>query len=67
MHMLATHVRHGDLVIDMQSDGEVQIVRQSNGQCIRLSLSEWKYILTIADLHGWPVVPPQNPDVTVMS
>jgi hypothetical protein len=58
--MLATSVRHGDLVVDMDTNGEVQIVRQSTGQGIRLSLSEWSYLMLIADLHGRPVAPPTD-------
>lgn len=58
--MLTTHIRHGDLVIDMEADGTVQLVRQSNGQCIRLSLSEWEYVQRVAALHSWPVAPPQE-------
>lgn len=63
--MISTHVRHGDIVIDMQADGEVQIVRQSTMQAIRLSLSEWKYLIMVAELHGWPVLPPTTTEVTI--
>jgi len=59
--MIATHIRHGDLVIDMDSCGDVQIVRQSTGQAIRLSLTEWNYLCQIAELHGWPIAPPIHP------
>ena len=58
--MIATSIRHGDLVIDMDTNGEVQIVRQSTGQGVRLSVSEWRYLIAVADLHGWPVVPPDR-------
>lgn len=59
--MIPTHIRKGDLVIDMHGDGTVQIVRQSNMQGIVLSISEWQYLIHVAELHGWPVVPPTNP------
>lgn len=56
--MLSTSVRHGDLVIDFDSAGWVQVTRQSNGMSIQLSQSEWAFVLKVADLRGWPVVPP---------
>jgi hypothetical protein len=58
--MISTHIRHGDLVIDMETDGDVQIVRQSTGQAIRLSISEWTYLMLVAELHGRPVAPPTD-------
>lgn len=58
--MLATTIKHGDLVIDMNSDGSVQVTRQSDMMAIRLSLSEWNYLVMIAGIHGWPVAPPDN-------
>jgi hypothetical protein len=58
--MLSTHVRHGDLVIDMDASGEVQITRQSNAAAIRLSFSEWLYLQRVANLHGWPMCPPRD-------
>lgn len=59
--MLATNIRHGDLVIDMEPNGDVQIVRQSDMTAIRLSLTEWTYLMAVADIHGWPVAPPIKP------
>ena len=56
--MLPTSIRHGDLVIDFQEHGCVQVVRQSNMQGIVLSLTEWNYLLAVADIHGYPVVSP---------
>lgn len=58
--MLATSIRHGDLVIDLEPNGDVQVTRQSNAQAIRLSTSEWAYLLKVADLHGWPIAPPRD-------
>lgn len=58
--MLSTHIRHGDLVIDMDGEGDVQIVRQSTGQAIRMSISEWTYLMLVADLHGRPIAPPAD-------
>lgn len=60
MQMMPTHIRKGDLVIDMHGDGTVQIVRQSTMQGIVLSISEWEYLQKVADLHGWPIVKPNN-------
>jgi hypothetical protein len=57
-NMISTHIRHGDIVIDMDTTGDVQIVRQSTAECIRLSLSEWEYLVLVADLHGRPILPP---------
>jgi hypothetical protein len=64
--MQNTTVRHGDLVVDFQQDGNVQIVRQSNAQGIVLSLSEWRYLILLADIFEWPIVPPNKttPEVT---
>lgn len=64
-NMLSTHIRHGDLVIDMDADGDVQIVRQSTGHSIRLSVSEWTYLMVVADLHGRPVAPPADTAATL--
>jgi hypothetical protein len=61
--MLSTNVRHGDLVIDMETDGSVRITRQSNAMAIQLSSSEWIYIQRVAELHGWPVAPPTGTSV----
>lgn len=58
--MLATNIRHGDLCIDMRSDGSVQIVRQSDMTAVLLSLTEWNYLQVVMGLHGWPVVAPQE-------
>jgi hypothetical protein len=55
--MLASSHRHGDLVVDFDSAGWVQITRQSNGQSIQLSESEWIYLMKLAELRGWPVAP----------
>lgn len=59
--MLTTSIRHGDLVIDIESDRSVRIVRQSNAQSIELSYSEWIYVLKVAEIHDWPVAPPSPP------
>ena len=56
--MLTTHIRHGDIVLDMESNGSVRITRQSNAMAIELSLSEWHYVQAVASLHGWPMAPP---------
>jgi hypothetical protein len=56
--MLATSIRHGDLVIDFHADGSVQVVRQSNASGIVLSLSEWQYLCKVMELHEWPMAPP---------
>jgi hypothetical protein len=56
--MLATSIRHGDLVIDYDPDGSVRITRQSNAMAIQLSRSEWTFVLRTADLAGWPIAPP---------
>lgn len=56
--MLATTIKHGDLVIDMHPDGKVQVVRQSDMTGLVLSLSEWNYLLLIAGIHGWPIASP---------
>ena len=56
--MLPTFIRHGDLVIELESDESVRITRQSNAQAVALSISEWTYLLKVAELHGWPVAPP---------
>lgn len=65
--MLPTSIRHGDLVIDYQADGCVQIVRQSNATGIVLSVSEWTFIQKVLDLQGWPVAPPTNATVELRS
>lgn len=56
--MLATSIRHGDLAIDFDSEGWVQITRQSNGSAVQLSVSEWIFLLQCAALRGWPMAPP---------
>lgn len=56
--MLSTSIRHGDLVIDFDSAGWVQITRQSTAQSIQVSTTEWVFLLKCADLRGWPMAPP---------
>jgi hypothetical protein len=56
--VLSTSIRHGDLVIDFDSGGWVQLTRQSNGQSIQLSVSEWVLLLKCAEFRGWPCAPP---------
>jgi hypothetical protein len=59
--MLSTSIRHGDLVIDFDSEGWVQISRQSNAMSIQLSKSEWTFLLKCVDLRGWPTCAPTAP------
>lgn len=59
--MLTTTIRHGDLVIEFLEDHAVQIVRQSNGNAIRLSSSEWLLLCKITEILGWPAAPPIDP------
>jgi hypothetical protein len=61
--MLATCIRHGDLVIDYHADGSVQIVRQSNMTGLVLSVSEWDYLVRVQSLHDAPMAPPQRTDL----
>ncbi len=56
--MIATSIRHSDLVIDFDSAGWIQITRQSTMASVQVSASEWIFILKCADLRGWPVAPP---------
>lgn len=56
--MISTTIRHGDLVVDFDAAGWVQITRQSNAQCIQISTSEWVFLLKCAELRGWPMSPP---------
>jgi hypothetical protein len=56
--MHSTSIRHADLVIDFDSEGWVQITRQSNAQTVQLSKSEWVFLLKCSELRGWPTVPP---------
>ena len=56
--MLSTSIRHGDLVIDFDSAGWVQITRQSTAQTIQMSVSEWGFLLKCVDIRGWPCAPP---------
>jgi hypothetical protein len=58
--MLATSIRHGDLVLDYESDGSVRMTRQSNAMAIQLSISEWGFVQATAQLAGWPVVAPHE-------
>lgn len=63
--MIASSHKHGDLVVDFDASGWVQIARQTNGQALQLSQTEWVYILRLAELRGWPMAPPGqllNPD-----
>lgn len=55
---LSTSIRHGDLVIDFDSAGWVQLTRQSNAMAIQLSKSEFAFLQACAQLANWPVVPP---------
>jgi len=55
--VLATFIKHGDIVIEMETDGSVRLTRQSNSQAVLLSFSEWKYLMCVAELHGWPISP----------
>ena len=61
--MLATTIRHGDLVIEYGEDGNVRIVRQSNATHVELSQSEWVFLLKTAELAGWPIAPPNSATV----
>ena len=60
--MMATHVRHGDLVVEFESDGSVKIVRQSTMEAILLSPTEWGYLLRIAEVLDFPMAPPHRPE-----
>jgi hypothetical protein len=56
--MLETRVKHGDVCIDLMSDGAVRITRQSTMEGIHLSTSEWLEVLRIAEMHDMPAAPP---------
>jgi hypothetical protein len=55
-----TCIRHGDLVIDFNADGSVQLARKSNMTAIVLSITEWVFILKLCEIHDWPVAAPAN-------
>lgn len=54
------HVRYGPLTLEWNEPGDLRIIRADNGQHIELSLTEWILLLKVAELHGWPVAPPQS-------
>jgi len=56
--MLETTIKHGDVRIDLMSDGGVRITRQSTMEGIRLSTSEWLYVLRLAEIQDMPPAPP---------
>jgi hypothetical protein len=56
--MLATSIKHGDLCVDFDPAGWVQVTRQSNAGCIQLSQTEWVFLMKCAELRGWPMAPP---------
>ncbi len=59
--MIGTSIRHGDLVIDFDGAGWVQITRQSNAACIQLSETEFIFLVKCSEIRGWPMAPPQLP------
>lgn len=56
--MLATTLRHGDLVVDSLGDGSVRLTRQSTMETIYLSGTEWILLVKVSELFGWPTAPP---------
>jgi hypothetical protein len=54
-------VRYGDVAVEWDERGNMKLVRQDNGQHITLSVSEWAFLLKVAELRGWPVAPPAGP------
>jgi hypothetical protein len=56
-------VKYGDLCIEWDDKGNMQFTRQSDMQAIRLSASEWVFLLKVAELRGWPVAPPGSEGV----
>lgn len=56
--MLASTINHGELCLDLQSNGSVTITRRTTGQTVQLSSSELRYFVAILQVHGWPVAPP---------
>jgi len=50
-------VRQGDLVIDFDAAGWVQVTRQSNGMAVQLSKSEFNFLLACCQLRNWPLIP----------
>ena len=63
--MLSTNISHGDLQLDFNDDKTVQITRKSNTSGILLSLTEWKYILAVAELLDFPMVAPEDSSVRI--
>lgn len=53
------YIRYGDLVLEWNEAGDLSITRQSTAQRLVLSITEWQTLLKAAELHGWPVAPPQ--------
>lgn len=56
--MTPTFVKRGDFVIETLDDGVVRITRQSTAQAVELTISEWGFLLQVADLIGLPTSPP---------
>jgi hypothetical protein len=56
--MLETTIEHGDVCIDLMSDGGVRITRQSTMEGIHLSTSEWLCVLRIAEIQDMLPAPP---------
>jgi hypothetical protein len=63
--MLSTNITHGDLQIDFNNDGSVQLTRKSNGNAIVLSTTEAEYIKKVWELHEWPIAPPMCVDPNI--
>jgi hypothetical protein len=59
--MLATNIAHGDLQIDFNGDGSVQLTRKSNGNAIVLSRTEAAFIEEVWRLLDFPMAPPTDP------
>lgn len=57
---IRTTIVHGPLNIEFTEDGALQIAHSQSGQSIRLSPTEWEFLLAVAALRGWPIAPMQE-------
>jgi hypothetical protein len=50
---------YGDLAVERDDRCEISITRQSTGQRVTLSISEWTYLCQLLDVLTLPVAPPE--------
>ena len=62
--MLPTRIEHGALTVSFEKNGDVQLIRSTTTESIRVSCSEWEYLIRLAEIHNFPIAPPSGVPAT---